>query len=269
MPPRWTSYDDIAEVYGAVAERLYFAAPAQDLVSLLQLHDDAALLDVGTGSGVVASAALRAFRGAVFACDPAVSMLRIARRRLPSVRFVAAVLPQLPFRRHTFHAVTLGFVLSHISDLNEALIEVKRVLKVGGRVAFSSWSVSPAGTTPGRVWEALTAELVAPGELQEAMTRALPSEEQLSSSEGLAMALRAAGFVDPQIEQRSYSIECRTDEYLQARLISLPARYMLAHLTHDEWERFVTKASETLPNHFGETLRFETAVNFARARKAG
>jgi trans-aconitate methyltransferase len=265
----WRSYDDVAEVYASVAERLYFAAPARDLVSLLQLRQSDMVLDIGTGTGVVAAAALeRVRRGSVVGCDPAVSMLRLAQAHVPTARFTAAALPQIPFHRHVFHAVTLGFVLSHVADLVGALVEVGRVLVPGGRVGVSSWSLSPGASAPGRAWQAMTLSFVEGGTLQEATTRALPWEEQLSSPEVLANVLQKGGLEDVQIEQRIYPIQTETHEYVQSRLISIPSRYMLALLPPNQWQQFVKDAHDALEGQFGETLRFEVSINFATARSA-
>jgi methyltransferase family protein len=184
---------------------------------------------------------------------------------MQSARFTAAALPGIPFKCQTFHAVMLGFVLSHVADPVGALLEVKRLLVTGGCVGISSWSLSPGASAPGRAWQAVAQRFVAAEALQEATTGALPSEEQLSSPEGLVNVLQKAGFAELQIEQRIYPLEIETREYVRSRLVSIPSRYMFAHLPRAEWEVFVKSAHEALESQFGETLRFETAVNFARA----
>lgn len=264
---RWKAYDGIAEVYASVAERLYFSRPARDLASLLRLSASSSVLDVGTGSGAV-SAAVRDSLGArvIVGTDMAVSMLRIARDHVPGVLFVASTLPALPFRRCAFDAATLGFVLSHIGDITGALQEIRRVLKPRGQVAFTAWSVSPGASPPGRVWEQITHDFIAADELRQAT--ALPSEDRLSAPEHLLDELRAAGFQDCHVEQRSYSIVAKTDEYIDSRLISMPSRYLHFKLSQREWAGFVVKTRRVLKEEFGENVSFVSSVNLALARNA-
>jgi SAM-dependent methyltransferase len=46
----------------------------------------------------------------------------------------------LPFDDGSFDAVTFGFCLHHIPDPERALAEARRVLRRGGRLAFSVWA---------------------------------------------------------------------------------------------------------------------------------
>lgn len=262
MQPAWSSYEAVAETYASVAERIYFAAPARDLAALIHPRDGR-VLDIGTGSGVVA-AAIHGARS-IFGCDPALSMLRLARVRVPGAQFIAGSLPHIPFRSHTFDAVTLGFVLSHVSDVVRALQEVKRVLKRGGEVALSSWSASPGSSPPGAAWQAAAHEFVPAEELEHAVSSSLPSEEQLLSTTGFANSLREAEFEEWRIYQRSYRIDVETDDYVASRLASLSSRYMFCNLPSREWKRFVTTARQRLQQQFGTTLSFETSVNLAHA----
>ncbi len=268
MHIEWWSYDDIADVYASITEQVYFAEPARDLVSLLNLQPSDRVLDVGTGAGVVAAAAVGAAPAArVIGCDPAIGMLEAARRRQGSVPVAAGSLPQLPFASGSFHAATAAFVLSHIRDTFAALSEVKRVLAVGGRVGVTSWCVSGGASAPGRVWESVSNRFVSGTELATASEGALPSENHLSSLESLADEVRRAGFAGVESENRIYPVEIETDEFIRSRLGSMSARYLAAHLSATDWQRFLAAASEELKGEFGEELSFETSVNFVSARR--
>jgi demethylmenaquinone methyltransferase/2-methoxy-6-polyprenyl-1,4-benzoquinol methylase len=93
------------------------------------------VLDIGTGTGLLAReiAAIIGPSGRVIGLDPAFNMLA-AGRRLLDVRFVQGVGERLPFPDGRFDVVTMGYALRHVSDLDEAFAEYRRVLKPDGRV---------------------------------------------------------------------------------------------------------------------------------------
>ncbi len=93
------------------------------------------LLDVATGTGQVARAALPilAESGAVIGLDPSGGMLREARKSL-SVPLVLGKVEELPFGDDRFDFLTMGYALRHVADLGVAFGECRRVLKPGGRL---------------------------------------------------------------------------------------------------------------------------------------
>ena len=101
------------------------------------------LLDVGTGPGVVAGAAVA--RGAqVTAVDAEPSMAEAAARNVPGLDVRVAVLPDLPLNDGEFDAVTGNFVINATGDPEAALAELGRVLRGGGRLALTCWNYPPA-----------------------------------------------------------------------------------------------------------------------------
>jgi ubiquinone/menaquinone biosynthesis C-methylase UbiE len=97
------------------------------------------LLDVASGPGYVAGAA--AARGAdVVGVDFAAAMVEQARRRYPKVRFREGDAEALPFPDATLDAVTMNFGMLHLGRPEQAMREACRVLKPGGRFAFTVWA---------------------------------------------------------------------------------------------------------------------------------
>jgi SAM-dependent methyltransferase len=82
------------------------------------------VLDLGTGAGAAARAALAAGARQVVGADLSLGMLRVAG---PSWPRVAADAVALPFRDHSFDLVMAAFSLNHLADLQAGLAEARRV----------------------------------------------------------------------------------------------------------------------------------------------
>jgi demethylmenaquinone methyltransferase/2-methoxy-6-polyprenyl-1,4-benzoquinol methylase len=93
------------------------------------------LLDVGSGTGVVAAQAqaLVGPRGRVVALDPSLGMLRQAARR-GVARRVRGFGEALPFPAARFDRLSMGYALRHVADLRATFAEYRRVLRPGGVV---------------------------------------------------------------------------------------------------------------------------------------
>ncbi len=97
------------------------------------------LLDAGCGAGL--SVVLAAGRGAeVAALDAAPAMLDVVRDRAPAARIVLGDLEQLPFPDASFDAVAGFNCFQFASSPLAALVEARRVLAPGGRLAAAVWS---------------------------------------------------------------------------------------------------------------------------------
>ena len=91
--------------------------------------------DLGCGTGQV-SAALAPFVARVVAVDASAAMLQAARRRLGGLQNIdlrRGELEALPIDDGRLDAATLMLVLHHVPEPEQALAEVGRVLKAGGR----------------------------------------------------------------------------------------------------------------------------------------
>jgi len=139
-PPGLNDYDSFAEGYAASNEtsfvHAYYERPA-----MLALTGDAAgrrILDAGCGSGPL-FAALRDRGAIVTGIDKSAGMLAQARRRLgdDADLQVAELGRPLLFPDDTFDDVTASLVLHYLEDWGQALAELRRVLKPGGRLIVS------------------------------------------------------------------------------------------------------------------------------------
>lgn len=97
------------------------------------------VLDVATGPGYVAAAA--ADRGAdVMGIDFAEAAVAVARQQYPGIGFRTGSAEDLPYSDSQFDVVLMNFGLLHIARPEQALAEAHRVLRPGGRIAFTVWA---------------------------------------------------------------------------------------------------------------------------------
>jgi demethylmenaquinone methyltransferase/2-methoxy-6-polyprenyl-1,4-benzoquinol methylase len=167
------------------------------------------VLDLAAGTGS-SSLPFRAAGALVVSCDFSLGMLRVGRRQYPDLTFVAGDALRLPYADATFDAVTISFGLRNVADVPQALRELVRVTRSGGRLVVCEFSHP--------TWSAF--RTVYSGYLM----RALPSVARRVSSNpdayvylaesirawpdqpGLARAIGAAGWSDVTWSDLTYGI---------------------------------------------------------------
>jgi SAM-dependent methyltransferase len=103
-------------------------------VERLRLRSGARALDLAAGTGKLTR--LLAPLGAdLVAVEPVAGMRRILHATLPGLSLVAAAAEALPFAAERFDAVTVAQAF-HWFDVDRAFAELRRVLRVGGRVGI-------------------------------------------------------------------------------------------------------------------------------------
>ena len=122
------------------------------LVSRLP-RDGGHVLDVATGTGLVAAALLdRGFR--VTGLDQSTEMLARARTRFgDGVPLVEASADALPFPAASFDHLTFTYLLRYVEDPGATMAELARVVRPGGAIAMLEFGV-PRGIwrRPWNVW---------------------------------------------------------------------------------------------------------------------
>ncbi len=97
-------------------------------------------LDVGAGTGDLAFALVRAGAARVVGVDFCEEMLVVARAKARALglervtSFIVADALKLPFPDRSFDCVTSAFLLRNVASLRDALAEMTRTLKPGGRL---------------------------------------------------------------------------------------------------------------------------------------
>jgi SAM-dependent methyltransferase len=108
------------------------------------------VLDVGTGEGQVARLAAAQGSSLVAGIDPTANQVAVATQRGGGPVYARSGADALPFPDGSFDAVVACLVFEHIEAVDEAIDEVARVLRPGGRFAF--FLNHPLLQTPNSGW---------------------------------------------------------------------------------------------------------------------
>jgi demethylmenaquinone methyltransferase/2-methoxy-6-polyprenyl-1,4-benzoquinol methylase len=130
-------FDRIAPVYDAMnrtmtagLDRRWRRITAEAVV---RPGDD--VLDACCGTGDLAVAGARR-GGRVTGLDFSERMLERARRKAPELEWVRGDMLAMPFPDGRFDAATVGFGVRNVEDLGQGLVELRRVLRSGGRLGI-------------------------------------------------------------------------------------------------------------------------------------
>ena len=111
------------------------------LVSRVEAGPGDRVLDVATGTGLVAAELIWQKDCTVVGLDQSPEMLAVARQRLPDVELVEASAESLPFADESFDALTFTYLLRYVDDPGATLAELARVLRPGGTIACLEFAV--------------------------------------------------------------------------------------------------------------------------------
>ncbi|WP_353471432.1 methyltransferase domain-containing protein [Salipiger sp. H15] len=250
---------EAARVYEACFVPALFGQFAPWLVEAAGLRGGGRMLDVATGTGVVAREALR-HGASVTAVDINEGMLTVARERAPKATFLQAAAEALPFDDGAFDAVTCQFALMFFEDRVGALREMARVCHPGGRVAvsiFAGWEASPGY----RDLVPLLAEIMGPGAAE-----ALKAPFCLGGEGVLGALMGEAGLGDVQVSRRTGQVRHAS---LETWLDTEIGGWTLAGTATPESMRALKDAAaERLSQYRNSdgTVSFEAPALFAVAR---
>ena len=159
------------------------------------------VLDVGCGPGYVSAAA--AERGAnpsglAFSSE----MIAIAKRMFPKIEFRQGDAQTLPFEDVSFDRVVANFCLLHLSNPERAMTEANRVLKAGGRFAFTTWAKVEENPFVKLVDDAIQAHANVEVDLPPG-----PLFYLFENEDGFRDALERAGFDGPSMSFKIHTIK--------------------------------------------------------------
>jgi SAM-dependent methyltransferase len=193
-------------------------------------------LDVCCGPGYIAGAAQ--FRGGdAHGLDVAQTMVALAARLYPNVSFRVGDATALPWPDGLFDAVVCSFGVHHLSDPQVGVTEFARVVRTGGRVAFSVWDEDRSGL--GVVADAIYG-------VEPTIPNTIPSPPDLpsyTSTGEVGPLLAAAGLTLHSIETVSW-----TQRYPSADLL---------------WDGWLAAAIRTRPVLEAQSLELRTKARTA------
>jgi demethylmenaquinone methyltransferase/2-methoxy-6-polyprenyl-1,4-benzoquinol methylase len=183
-------YDPMNRAMTAGLDRRWRRLTAEAVVK-----SDNRVLDACCGTGDLALADELA-GGRVTGVDFSERMLDRARQKSSTVEWVVGDVRDLPFDDGTFDAVTIGFGLRNLPDMDEGLRELARVLRQGGSLACLEITRPRGLLRPFfRVWFDRLVPLVGKVLSGSAAYSYLPaSVRRFPGPEDLAGAMRRAGF---------------------------------------------------------------------------
>ncbi len=133
-----------ADIYESFFLPALFAQWAPQAADAAGIGAGQAVLDVACGTGVLALEAARrvAPGGTVAGLDRNPGMLGVARRKAPAIDWREGLAEDLPFADASFDAVVCQFGLMFFADRVQALHEMWRVLRPGGRLAVLTFAAA-------------------------------------------------------------------------------------------------------------------------------
>jgi demethylmenaquinone methyltransferase/2-methoxy-6-polyprenyl-1,4-benzoquinol methylase len=146
-------FSGLSSRYGLMAALLSFGQDPRwrrTMVAAVRAKPTDRVLDVATGTGLVAAALVRRYGCRVVALDQSEEMLAGARARLAAeprlarqIELVRGEAERLPFDDGEFDALTFTYLLRYVDDPVATLRELVRVVRPGGTVASLEFAVPP------------------------------------------------------------------------------------------------------------------------------
>lgn len=258
----WGSKD--VSAYDALAGRVT-SRVAEQLLDAVAVREGTRLLDVASGPGYVAEAAVR--RAAeVVGLDLSDAMLAFAAARVDGARFVRGDAMALPFADGSFDALTAAFVLLHLSTPERAAAEAARVLAPGGAAAFTVWDVPDRGRWLGVLLDAVAEAGAAPP----ADVPPGPPLFRFADDREFEALLMGGGLMDVAVEAIEFTLRIESTDELWNGLVDGTVRVgPLVRAQEDGVQREIRARFEALldDHRVGGGYEVPVAVKLASGRK--
>jgi methionine biosynthesis protein MetW len=130
------NYTDISKIYDSY--RSYPENLIKKVIALGRISQGKKVLDLGCGTGNIASQLRKATKADVIGVDASFAMLKVAKDKSLEVICADIDNQQLPFRDGSFDTIIVAYVIHQIKNLTFLLSECCRVLRDGVLVLLTS-----------------------------------------------------------------------------------------------------------------------------------
>lgn len=223
------------------------------------------LLDVAHGPGHLAGEAAK--RGAAAeGLDFSSAMIAVAKENYPALTFTEGDAADPPFESGSFDAVACAFGLLHLENPDAAIAQVFRILKPGGRFAFTVWRSPEQGCN----YFGLIIESIERYGKQITEPPSSPSMFRFADREECEKALTAAGFTDVATStiDIAWRGESGEDVWKGVTRGSVRAKMLLEAQSPDTHERIREAIIEAAERHrVGDRLEIAMPAHLVTARK--
>ncbi len=258
-------FDRAARGYDLPALR-FFAESASLLISDMRLQGRENLLDAATGTGHVALAAAKALpNGSVTGIDISDGMLERARAKaaemgLKNISFERRDIEETGFPDNAFDIASCAFGIFFLSDMENGLRRILRVVKPGGGIYLTSFRSGLMEPMRGMLAARLKARGIEPPEFS----------SRLDSPEKLAGLLAAAGCQNAVVRSRQTGYFIRdAQEWLEV-LLNTAFSGPLNRLPEDDRERLIREHLKEVDDiREKDGIRLNIEVLFAQAQRKG
>jgi ubiquinone/menaquinone biosynthesis methyltransferase len=158
-------FDGIGDTYEKAGALLSFGQDARwraKLIARVGADQQDVVLDVATGTGLVARGLRERYGCEVIGLDRSADMLRAASARDGHIPLVRARAESLPFPDESFDHVTFTYLLRYVDDQAATTRELARVVRPGGRIVSLDFGVprNPVLRTMWRVYTTIGLPLI-------------------------------------------------------------------------------------------------------------
>ena len=229
------------------------------------------ILDVGTGTGQLALAALERWpRSTVVGIDVSSGMTAVAEAEAKRVlgrdgakRFSIRLTPadELPFEDAGFDLAISSFVYQLVDRRARALREARRVLRPGGILSYVSWLEDDRAFRPEQVFDDILDDLDIEPRAFDGRPGDIPSVDRAAGE------LRRAGFADVAAHAGTIEHRFGVDEYV-AFLSEFDEESLFDELEAAARERLESTLRDELARLSPDEMTMRFPIVFARGRRS-